>query len=49
MLAAFTTSTSDMRVLDVAHANFVPEPRLPQCHYVLGVPLDCDELQIAAR
>jgi hypothetical protein len=35
--------------LDVAHANFVPEPRLPQCHYVLGVPLDCDELQIAAR
>jgi hypothetical protein len=35
--------------LDVAHANFVPEPRLPQCHYVLGVPLDCDELQIASR
>ncbi len=35
--------------LDVAHANFVPEPRLPQCHYVLGVPLDCDEVQIAAR
>ena len=35
--------------LDVAHANFVPEPRLPQCHYVLGVPLDCDGVQIAAR
>jgi len=35
--------------LDVAHANFVPEPRLPQCHYVLGVPLDCDEVRIASR
>ena len=35
--------------LDVAHANFVPEPRLPQCHYVLGVPLDCDGVQIASR
>ena len=35
--------------LDGAHANFVPEPRMPQCHYVLGVPLDCDELQIASR
>jgi hypothetical protein len=23
---------------DVAHADFVPEPRLPQCRYVLGVP-----------
>jgi hypothetical protein len=35
--------------LDVAHANFVPEPRLPQCHYVLGVPSDCDEVRIASR
>ena len=35
--------------LDVAHTDFVPEPRLPQCRYVLGVPLDCDELQIASR
>ena len=36
--------------LDVAHANFVPEPRMPQCHYVLGVQLDCDEVQqIASR
>ena len=34
---------------DVAHADFVPEPRLPQCHYVLGVPLDCGEAQIASR
>jgi hypothetical protein len=35
--------------LDMAHADFVPEPRLPQCHYVLGVPLDCSEAQIASR
>ena len=35
--------------LDMAHADFVPEPCLPQCSYVLGVPLDCDEMQIAAR
>jgi hypothetical protein len=34
---------------DVAHADFVPEPCLPQCRYVLGMPLDCDELQIASR
>ena len=34
---------------DVAHADFVPEPRLPQCRYVLGVPLDCDNLWIASR
>ena len=34
---------------DVAHADFVPEARLPQCHYVLGVPLDCDKLLIASR
>jgi hypothetical protein len=34
---------------DAAHANFVPEPRLPQCRYVLDVPLDCDEVQIASR
>ena len=34
---------------DVAHAEFVPEPRLPQCRYVLGVPLDCDEIQIVSR
>ena len=33
--------------LDVEHAD--TEPRLPQCHYVLGVPLDCDERQIASR
>ena len=35
--------------LDTERANFVPEPRLPQCHYVLGVPLDCEERQIASR
>ena len=35
--------------LDVEHADFVPEPRSPQCRYVLGVPLDCDERQIASR
>ena len=35
--------------LDAEHAAFVSEPRLPQCHYVLDVPLDCDELQIASR
>jgi hypothetical protein len=35
--------------LDVAHADFVPEPRLPQCRYVLGVPLDCDEIKIVSR
>ena len=35
--------------LDVAHADFVPEPRLPQCHYVLDVPLDCDRILIASR
>ena len=35
--------------LDVAQADFVPEPSLPQCRYVLGVPLDCDERQIASR
>ena len=35
--------------LDVAHANFVPEPRLPRCRYVFDVPLDCGEVQIAAR
>ena len=35
--------------LDVAQADFVPEPCLPQCRYVLGVPLDCDEMQIASR
>ena len=34
---------------DVAHADFVSEPRLPQCRYVLGVPLDCDGVQIASR
>jgi len=34
---------------DVAHADFVSEPRLPQCRYVLGVPLDCDEVHIAWR
>ena len=33
--------------LDAAHAD--TEPRLPQCHYVLDVPLDCDERQIASR
>ena len=30
--------------LDTEHADFVSEPRLPQCHYVLDVPLDCDEV-----
>jgi hypothetical protein len=35
--------------LDVSHANFVPEPCLSQCHYVLGVPLDCDGVLIASR
>jgi hypothetical protein len=35
--------------LDMAHADFVPEPRLPQCHYVLSVPLDCGEARIASR
>ena len=35
--------------LDTEHADFVSEPRLPQCHYVLDVPLDCGEMQIAAR
>ena len=34
---------------DVAHADFVPERRLPQCREVLGVLLDCDEVRIAAR
>jgi hypothetical protein len=34
---------------DAAHVNFVPEPRLPQCRSVLGVQLDCDEVQIALR
>ena len=33
---------------DVAHADFVPEPR-SQCRYVLGVPLECDKLLIASR
>ena len=32
---------------DVEHAD--TESRLPQCHYVLGVPLDCGERQIASR
>jgi len=35
--------------LDAEQADFVSEPRLPQCHYVLDVPLDCDEMQIASR
>ena len=35
--------------LDTEHADFVSEPRLPQCHYVLDVPLDCGEMQIASR
>jgi hypothetical protein len=35
--------------LDAEHADFVSEPRLPQCHYVLDVPLDCGEMQIASR
>ena len=35
--------------LDAEHADFVSEPRLPQCHYVLDVPLDCREMQIASR
>jgi len=35
--------------LDMAHADFVPEPLVPQCHYVLGVPLDCDAVEIASR
>ena len=35
--------------LDAERAAFVSEPRLPQCHYVLDVPLDCDEMQIASR
>ena len=35
--------------LDTERADFVPEPRLPQCHYVLSVPLDCEERQIASR
>ena len=35
--------------LDAERADFVPEPRLPQCRYVLGVPLDCEEMQIASR
>jgi hypothetical protein len=35
--------------LDVAHADFVPEPRSPQCHYALGAPLDCDEVHISSR
>lgn len=34
---------------DMAHADFVPEPSLPQCRYVLGVPLDCDQQRIASR
>ena len=35
--------------LEAEHAAFVSEPRLPQCHYVLDVPLDCGEMQIASR
>ena len=35
--------------LDAERADFVPEPRLPQCPYVLDVPLDCGEMQIASR
>jgi hypothetical protein len=37
---------------DATHADFVPEPRLrmgPVCHYVLDVPLDCDEVRVASR
>jgi len=34
---------------DVAHAAFVPEPLMPQCRYVLDVPLDCDRVLIASR
>ena len=35
--------------LEAEHAAFVSKPRLPQCHYVLDVPLDCGEMQIASR
>ena len=35
--------------LDAERADFVPEARLPQCRYVLDVPLDCNEKQIASR
>lgn len=35
--------------VDMAHADFVPKQLVPQCRYVLGVPLDCDEVQIASR
>src|SRR5262245_35632487 len=34
---------------DVAHAAFVREPLMPQCRYVLDVPLDCDRVLIASR
>ena len=32
---------------DAEHTD--TEPRLPQCHYVLDVPLEWDERQIASR
>lgn len=35
--------------LDVARADFAPEPSPPQCRSVLGVLLDCKEVKIASR
>jgi hypothetical protein len=34
---------------DTARADFVPEPRLPQCCYARGVPLDRSEIQMVSR